>query len=262
MSNLDDMQQQITNYWNLRSDSYDASGRHQATGAEREAWLRALRALMPPAPADVLDVGTGTGFLALLLAELGYRVTAIDLAEAMMALGQTKSVALVTPPAFRVGDAVNPPVEPASFDVVTSRHVLWTLRDLPAALANWRRALRPGGRVVAIDGLWWLDPKEAAALKTPEPDTWQEKMANYYTDAVKQSLPLMSAQGFEPVLDQFRAAGFEGVRLSHLEEVERIEREQNPAMPSYPPRYVVTGTRKNMGYRAPNKFQMEGRIGE
>jgi 2-polyprenyl-3-methyl-5-hydroxy-6-metoxy-1,4-benzoquinol methylase len=34
-------------------------------------------------PMDILDVGTGTGFLALLLAELGHRVVAIDLADAM-----------------------------------------------------------------------------------------------------------------------------------------------------------------------------------
>jgi protein-L-isoaspartate O-methyltransferase len=46
--------------------------------------MDALRPLLPPPPADILDVGTGTGFLALLLAELGHRVSGIDLSEGML----------------------------------------------------------------------------------------------------------------------------------------------------------------------------------
>src|SRR5262245_9423365 len=82
-----DPQGHVTAYWNFRSVSYDAQPGHGLHHeAERRAWLAALRELSPPAPADVLDAGTGTGFLAWLLAELGHRVTGVDLAEAMLAV--------------------------------------------------------------------------------------------------------------------------------------------------------------------------------
>jgi len=55
---------------------------------------------------------------------------------------------------FRRGDAAAPPLEPAGFDVVLSRHVLWALPDPAAALANWIALLRPGGRLVLVEGRW------------------------------------------------------------------------------------------------------------
>ena len=40
-------------------------------------------------------------------------------------------------------------------DVVLARHVLWALPDPSAALARWVRLLRPGGRLVLVEGRWW-----------------------------------------------------------------------------------------------------------
>jgi SAM-dependent methyltransferase len=52
---------------------------------------------------------------------------------------------------------------PASFDVVTSRHFLWTLREPAKAMASWRNLLRPGGRLVAVDGFWFTGSGESEA---------------------------------------------------------------------------------------------------
>lgn len=238
-----DPQRNITAYWDRRGSSYDAQPGHGLrTQTERDAWHNALRALLPPAPADVVDVGCGTGFLSLLLAELGHRVAGFDLAEGMLAEARTKASGLATPPRFEIGDAVDPPVPPSSVDVLASRHVLWTLRDLGGAAARWRQALRPGGRVVAIDGLWWAD-RSVEAMAQPDPESWQARMMAYYTDEVKQHLPLMSAGTLDPVLDVFRAAGFGDVQVSNLAEVERVEREHNPDQERFSPRYVVTAIR-------------------
>src|SRR4029079_18630578 len=87
-------------FWDLRSPTYDDSPGHAThSAAEHTAWLAALEALLPPAPADVLDVGAWTGFLALLLAELGHRVVGVDLAPGMLAAPPEEA----DRPATRVG---------------------------------------------------------------------------------------------------------------------------------------------------------------
>ncbi|WP_435833085.1 class I SAM-dependent methyltransferase [Kitasatospora purpeofusca] len=59
---------------------------------------------MPPAPADVLDVGCGTGSLSLLLAEAGHRVAGVDLSPEMVARSRRKL--------FDAGLAGRSPLEP------------------------------------------------------------------------------------------------------------------------------------------------------
>ena len=238
MGDLGDPQGRITRYWDLRGATYDSQPGHElATPAERAAWLAALRELLPPAPADILDVGTGTGFLALLLAELGHRVTGIDLAEGMLAIAREKAARLARPPIFARGDAIAPLLPPSSVDVVISRHLLWTLTDLPGAFANWRQLLRPGGRVVAIDALWWSDTPPAAA-PDPDDDSWSAQFPRHYSPEVRDRLPLMSARSPDPALAAARGA-FERVRVSHLAELERVEQAANPQRAAAP-RYVIT----------------------
>ena len=155
-SSPSELQQQINQFWNERAASAQGQPHHVMAGdGPHQAWLAALRPLLPPPPADVLDVGTGTGFLALLLAELGYRVTGIDLSEGMLqdgrALAQERFPAgSGSGPVFRAGDAQEPPLPPASVDLVSNRDVTWTLLDPRRALRNWYTLLRPAGRVLAV----------------------------------------------------------------------------------------------------------------
>jgi ubiquinone/menaquinone biosynthesis C-methylase UbiE len=118
----------------------------------RRAWAARLGTWLPGRSSDVLDLGCGTGSLSLLAAEQGHRVTGVDASPAMVELARAKLAGRDA--AFLVGDAAAPPVGEQRFDVVLVRHVLWALPDPGRALRHWRGLLRPGGRLVLVEGVW------------------------------------------------------------------------------------------------------------
>ncbi|TDC10696.1 class I SAM-dependent methyltransferase [Streptomyces sp. 8K308] len=145
----------IAAYWDAAADRFDEEPDHGLRDpGTRAAWRRRLRSWLPPAPADVLDVGCGTGSLALLAAEAGHRVTGVDLAPGMVTRAREKFQAADLGGRFLVGDAAEPPTGDARFDVLLARHLVWTLPDPEAALRAWLARLRPGGRLVLIEGRW------------------------------------------------------------------------------------------------------------
>ena len=90
----DDRVQEIREFWDADAATYDGStSHHPQTALELAAWSAALERLLPPAPARVLDVGAGTGFLSLLAAALGHRVTALDLSAQMLERLREKAAA-------------------------------------------------------------------------------------------------------------------------------------------------------------------------
>jgi SAM-dependent methyltransferase len=145
--------------WNLEAPAFDEAPDHGLLDADvRDAWRALLLGVLPPAPAAVADLGCGTGTLAVLLAEHGYAVDALDFSPAMVRLAEAKVDAAPAPVRERVtvceGDAADPGLAPASVEVVLCRHVLWALPDPVAVVRRWVAALRPGGRLVLVEGDW------------------------------------------------------------------------------------------------------------
>jgi len=142
--------------WDAESATFDDEPDHGLRDpVVREAWAARLRGWLPERPerpSDVLDLGCGTGSLSLLAAERGHRVTGVDSSPAMVDLARAKLAGRDA--AFLVGDAAAPPVGEQRFDAVLVRHVLWALPDPGRALRHWRGLLRPGGRLVLVEGVW------------------------------------------------------------------------------------------------------------
>jgi SAM-dependent methyltransferase len=198
---MSDAQVHITAFWSTVAPDYEAhTGNVAAYGTPAyQHWVEALSEVLPEAPAEILDVATGTGYLALAATSLGHRVTAIDLSPAMLEELRAHAAKRGLSVDARLGDAVAPDFPPAHFDALTNRHLLWTLREPAKALANWRALLRPGGRLLAVDGFWFAGSEEGG---TPP------LFAEHYTSATRDELPFMHLDRPDAIVAMLSSVGF------------------------------------------------------
>jgi len=218
----------ITEYW-------DRTREHAffKDDAEEKLWNASLKEEFGAKPLKILDVGTGNGSLSLVLAELGHDVIGIDLSEGMLSVAKKKAKERGVNPDLRIGDAESLEFNDESFDAVVSRLVLWTLPDPEKAIGEWRRVLKPGGRVYTFETESWRDWKSA--------DRWikrnlglflitviERKNAwtrSHYSKNVNDSLPLSYDKASSNVINKlelFRKCGFENVTAFKMTEVSEL----------------------------------------
>lgn len=128
--NQADLKEAIRQRWNGRAESFDRSPGHGIhTQDEKNGWVKLFSRVIGTNPVRILDVGSGTGVLSMVLAEMGHRVTGVDLAEEMVQKARNKFKANNLTGEFTVGDAENLPFRENTFNIVLNRHVVWSLTD-------------------------------------------------------------------------------------------------------------------------------------
>jgi SAM-dependent methyltransferase len=214
----------IRAWWDRDAETYDnAAGHRPRSAAERAAWTGALARLLPAAPARILDCGAGTGFLSLIAARLGHRVTALDLSAEMLGhLTDAAKTARLTVEVVQ-GPADSPP--PGPFDAVIERHLVWTLPDVSGAIGAWRQVTEPGARLVLLESLWGgADSVEAVRgrgrealrrLQGRPPDHHGE-----YPPALRAALPLGTGAHPSRLVELAEGAGWRRAQLVRLGDVE------------------------------------------
>ena len=137
------------------SPGYDRMNRLITGGLDRR-WRRALASRLPDRPGlRVLDLATGTGDQLVACLETGRVSSAvgIDLAERMLEIGRAKLARHPAAASARlgVGDALAIPEPDASFDAVTISFGIRNVTDVPHALREMARILKPGGRALILE---------------------------------------------------------------------------------------------------------------
>ncbi|MFI7024720.1 class I SAM-dependent methyltransferase [Micromonospora sp. NPDC049900] len=226
-------QERINAYWTGRAPDYDAyQQRPDRLADDQRAWSEIWSKALPPAPVDVLDVGTGTGQVAMILAGLGHRVTGVDLSEGMLAEARRHAAAVPGGPVIQLGDAVAPDFPAGSFDAVTSRYLMWTLREPQTAVANWIRLLRPGGVVAVVDSTWFPDGLDNAS----------ENFTGHYDSQVQAELPLATATSIDKTVAVLEEAGLADVTAVPLTSIYELDRRYGVAPNhEHQMQYLVTG---------------------
>jgi ubiquinone/menaquinone biosynthesis C-methylase UbiE len=148
--NRSEIKEKIRAFWDNSHQNYDAVAAHGVhSEAEMVMWRQGMERLLGAEKSlKILDIGTGTGFLAFLLANMGYIVTGADWATSKISQAKEKARDADIAVQFRVEDAEKLTLENNAFDAVVSRHVLWTLSDPYSAARDWVRVTKPGGKVI------------------------------------------------------------------------------------------------------------------
>ncbi|MDO5545085.1 MAG: class I SAM-dependent methyltransferase [Eubacteriales bacterium] len=149
-------------YWTNRASGYSGVNQEELSSDQKAVWRgvisRRIAARFPgrsPAQIRVLDVGTGPGFFAIILAELGYQVKAVDYTASMLEEAKRNAGALAEKIDFRQMNAEELSFPAASFDVLVTRNVTWNLPNPEKAYAQWMRVLKPGGLLLNFDANWY-----------------------------------------------------------------------------------------------------------
>ena len=194
-------------YWTGRAAGYSEVNRLELATAQRQKWKTCLReeivrAFPGRAPEDlrVLEVGTGPGFFAILLCELGYSITAIDLTPAMLREAKENAGRLSDRITFLEMNAEALTFADESFDVVVSRNLTWNLPHPEQAYASWARVLKPGGLLLNFDANWYaflFDASAQAAYdrdrkNSAEQGVWDQNIGENFDvmDDIARRLPL------------------------------------------------------------------------
>jgi demethylmenaquinone methyltransferase/2-methoxy-6-polyprenyl-1,4-benzoquinol methylase len=169
---------------------YDPMNRLLTLG-QWERWQRRLLALAAPQPGERwLDVACGTADLSLMLAQAvgpAGAVEGVDLSPAMLAVGRAKVERAGLGDRIRLveGDALDLPYPDESFDGAVVGFGLRNMTDVRRAVAEMRRVVRPGGRVLSLEVSHPEQPLVALGF-------------HIYFDGIVPVLGLLAGKGWRP----------------------------------------------------------------
>ena len=134
---------------------YDLLNHLLSLGIDRGWRRRVVRRVRQARPAAVLDMATGTGDLAMMLASACPQatITGVDLSERMLEVGQRKIEAAGLASRIRLsqGDAESDGYGTEAFDAATVAFGVRNFEDIPGGIAGLYRSLKPGGRLYVLE---------------------------------------------------------------------------------------------------------------
>lgn len=149
-------------YWTQRAATYSMENQEELGDGHRGIFRAVLEEQIAAgfpgrekSSLRILDVGTGPGFFAIILTEVGCSVTAIDLTPSMLAEARKNAGALAERIEFREMNAEALEFPDNSFDVIVTRNLTWNLPHPERGYGEWCRVLKPGGLLLNFDANWY-----------------------------------------------------------------------------------------------------------
>ena len=216
------MDEFIQSYFDKGCESFNAYTNTSFTNKkERRCWQKLYSEVFDGDGKDVLNVGCGPGTEALVLADMGFRVTGLDFSTNMVETARYNSEKYGVKYGVILGDAMDLPFKNDSFDFIASNYALWAIPDPEKSMKEWLRVLRPGGKVAYVEGVWNLkDPSFFRKIWVKIAVRMRKKDGNGHTydltDEEKEHLANLwskSAERPKDDLDMMHSAGFSKVEI-------------------------------------------------
>ena len=160
---MSDLKNEIHDYWTNRARGYSEYNQQEMADARQTMWRAKLLDLLgkqfperEPKEIKILDVGTGPGFFAVLMGRMGWQVTGIDCSEKMVETAARNAGKAGVHAEFYQMDNHQLDFPEDTFDYIICRNVTWILYDPEKAFAEWKRVLKPGGRILYFDANWHM----------------------------------------------------------------------------------------------------------
>ncbi len=164
-------------YWDNRAKSYSEVNQEELVGVQRNTWKDLLEEQISSAFGDkdrsqirILDIGAGPGFLSIVLAELGYTVTAADYSVEMMTEAKKNAESCDVSIRFVRENAMDLSFREGCYDVVISRNLIWNLENPKKAYQEWLRVLKPSGMLLVFDANWYTYLRDENSRKAYDRD--------------------------------------------------------------------------------------------
>lgn len=199
----------IGDYWDKQSSTFDKE--HDTE--DIYAWLHLLEELLgSDKTKNVLDLGTGTGFLANMTSQLGYPTVGMDLSPEMMRYGVRHAAACGSGAMYMLGNALELPLMDGTVDNIINARLIWTLISPDEMIAEWFRVLKPGGAIYCFNRM-----EDGVGLKSSS-----DKPFMYDAADVDAGLVVKNAS-MQELTDLLTRNGFEDVEIRKLPGLTRPE---------------------------------------
>lgn len=211
---MEPIKHRIVHYWSHRAEDFKEQRIRELHSDKREIWLKEIKSYLPNKnKLRILDIGTGTGFFAFLMAQEGHDVTGIDLTKEMIDAATETAGELKLEVLFLVMDAESPEFEEESFDVIITRNLTWALPHMAEAYNSWFRLLKTGGLMLNFDADYCNRAEECMEDELPpehahktigesmmrENDEITMDLAAYQQPRPQWDVQLLAEAGFERI---------------------------------------------------------------
>lgn len=254
------LKEEIYDYWTKRAQGYSEYNQQEMADDRHFLWKKKMLELLAEAFPDreskeieILDVGTGPGFFAILLAEAGFRVTAVDYTEEMLKEARKNAGSLADQIRWQRGDAQKLEFPDGCFDAIVTRNVTWNLPDPEKAYSEWYRVLKTGGVLFNFDADWYghlFDDKKRKAYEEDRKRVAAQSLEDYYGETdnekmeeIARQVPLSRAVRPQWDLNAMKQAGFAD-NQADTEVWKEVWTEEEIVNNGSTPVFLVTGRKK------------------
>lgn len=211
-------------YWNDRAKGYSKVNIDELNSAKKKEWIEIIKSNMPKVVnrnLKVLDIGTGPGFFAILMASIGLDVTAVDYTDEMLNEAKVNSGEYKDLIKFIKMDAHELKFEDNTFDLIVTRNLTWNLKEPQKAYKEWYRVLNKGGKMINFDANWYnhlFDDKKRKAYEKDRVNVSNSKFEDHYTctnidemEDIARKLPLSKVNRPTWDIKQLKGIGVKNV---------------------------------------------------